>query len=138
MPFDGYNYEDAILISERCLREDILTSIHFETVSRELEEESCTSQFLTDTAAYTTNGLIREGTWVEEDDILVGLKKTESPKKGMEESVIDMSLTVPPGVSGRVTDCRIEKVGQTKFAVVTIAVTCRIGVGDKLSGRHGN
>jgi len=140
MPFEGYNYEDAILISKRCVREDVLTSIHFETVSKELEEESCTSQFLTDTAAYASNGLIREGTWVEEGNILAGLQKN------IDDNVVDASLTVPMGVRGRVTDSRIEHMSKMEngmmksgqFVVVTIAVTCQINVGDKLSGRHGN
>ena len=157
MPYNGYNYEDAIVISDRCVREDILTSVHIEELSLELEEgyvlaasedprdEGCST--------YMPNGLAVEGTWLRSGDPAIMAISTQCEDEELSTPGDETFrrpkpkvIRAPPDVEGRVIDSSIritEKLefGETKkvkVATVLIAVRCRIQVGDKLSGRHGN
>ena len=129
MPYEGYNYEDAIVISERCVREDILTSVHIEEITHEL----CAGDVLTYRPC--------EGTWVQAGDPLIGLRRLSTAGW-----VDKLALNVPADIQGRVIHSEVQITESEKFgrfekvqvASIMIAVVCRISVGDKLSGRHGN
>jgi len=84
MPFEGYNYEDAICISARCVREDILTSVHVDEIVVELEEsdELKTPMVLHDDGElrpleYMENGIVKVGTWLETGDLAICCEMTE-------------------------------------------------------------
>ena len=122
MPWDGYNFEDAIVISEKVVKEDVYTSVHIESFETEIRETKLGKEEFTrdipnvseqQLANLDAKGVIREGTWVESGDILVG---KVSPKSRSElspeekllyaifgkagEDVRNESLTVPSGVEG--------------------------------------
>jgi DNA-directed RNA polymerase subunit beta len=122
MPWDGYNFEDAIVISEKVVKEDAYTSVHIESFETEIRETKLGKEEFTrdipnvseqQLANLDAKGVIREGTWVESGDILVG---KVSPKSRSElspeekllyaifgkagEDVRNESLTVPSGVEG--------------------------------------
>lgn len=168
MTWEGYNYEDAVLISERLVREDVYTSIHiekFECAARttKLGDEEITRDIpnvsedsLKD---LDENGIIRIGAEVRSGDILVG-KVTPKGETDLapEEKLIraifgeksrevrDTSLRVPHGEGGVVVDVRIFtrankdelQAGVEKLIRIFIAQKRKIGVGDKMAGRHGN
>ncbi len=143
MPWGGYNFEDAILISERCVKEDIYTSIHieeFEVVARDtkLGPEEITRDIPNVSESMLKNldesGIIRIGAYVKPDDILVGkiTPKGETqltPEERLLRAIFgdkardvkNTSLKVPPGVEGFVLDVRVfnrrasEKDERTKF-----------------------
>lgn len=128
VPWEGYNFEDAILISERLVHEDLYTSIHVEKYQIEIKDtrfgqEKFTKQIpdLPESAQHLLdeNGVIQLGAWVQEGDILVGKvtpinRKPLSPHErllydivGKEiKNVKDTSLRVPKGLSARVVDIR--------------------------------
>mmetsp|Transcript_95214 Transcript_95214/g.251520 ORF Transcript_95214/g.251520 Transcript_95214/m.251520 type:complete len:432 (-) Transcript_95214:171-1466(-) len=160
VPFEGFNFEDGIVISERCVREDILTSVHLTEVSVELSDE----QIICDNVIgspwqleHLKNGLVKEGTWVEEGDVLVAIKKIATKKeydrrvrqgksllKWQEErtgAFTDSSSRVPVGLSGRVVYAHVSeasKAGAKREITIMISTQSRVQVGDKLAGRHGN
>jgi len=158
LPFEGYNYEDAIVISKRCVREDIFTSVHVERIERRISvTETLSSSPDPDgpPVPYLEGGIPREGTWVDPGDVLVGLRRIIEPdSEDADEGgawrpaeVVNSSLYVPNDVRGRVVDHHIYTEGKKAYGedeadrrvvVVSIAMTCRVQVGDKLSGRHGN
>jgi len=129
MPWEGYNFEDAILINERLVQEDLYTSIHIEKYSIETKEtkhglEQITANLpeLADSIGKNlgTNGIIKEGSWVREGDVLVGKstpvsRKLLSPHEKLLYDVVgkqvpkmsDTSLRVPKGVQGRVLGIEI-------------------------------
>lgn len=168
MTWEGYNYEDAILISEELSREDVFTSIHisiYETEARntKLGDEEITrdipnrgEDMLKD---LDENGIIRIGAEVRSGDILVGKVapkgETElSPEERLMRSIFgekardvrDVSLVVPHGEHGIVTDVQVftkenksDMNTNSKMLVrVYIAQKRKLGVGDKMAGRHGN
>lgn len=168
MTWEGYNYEDAILISEELSREDVFTSIHisiYETEARntKLGDEEITrdipnrgEDMLKD---LDENGIIRIGAEVHSGDILVGKVapkgETElSPEERLMRSIFgekardvrDVSLVVPHGEHGIVTDVQVftkenksDMNTNSKMLVrVYIAQKRKLGVGDKMAGRHGN
>jgi len=168
MPWEGYNYEDAILISQRLVYDDVFTSIHIEKYETEarttkLGDEEITREIpnigedaLKD---LDENGIIRIGAEIVPGDILVGkvTPKGESEHPPEEKllraifgekarDVRDTSLRVPHGEKGRVVDVKIfsrEKgdelaPGVNKVVRVYIAQKRKISVGDKIAGRHGN
>lgn len=168
MPWEGYNYEDAILISERLVYDDVYTSIHIEKYEIEARQTKLGPEEITreipnvgeDTLRnLDERGIIRIGAWVEAGDILVGkvTPKGESDQPPEEKllraifgekarDVRDNSLRVPNGEKGRVVDVRVFTreqgdelpPGANMVVRVYVAQKRKIQVGDKMAGRHGN
>ena len=168
MTWEGYNYEDAILLNERLVREDVFTSIHieeYETESRDtkLGPEEITRDIPTvgeDTLKdLDENGIIRIGAEVTSGDYLVGkvTPKGETELTAEERllraifgekarEVRDSSLKVPHGEAGIIVDVKVFTrengdelaPGVNKVVRVYIAQKRKISVGDKMAGRHGN
>lgn len=168
MPWEGYNYEDAILISEKLVQEDAFTSVHIEEHEAEARDTKLGSEEITrdipnvGEAALKNlddRGIIRIGAEVKEGDILVGkvTPKGETELSAEERllraifgekarEVRDTSLKVPHGEEGIVVDVKVFsreqgdelKPGVNKLVRVYIATKRKISVGDKMAGRHGN
>ena len=168
MSWEGYNYEDAVLISEQLVRDDVFTSIHieeYESEAREtrLGEEQITRDIpnLSEEALKNLDedGIVRVGAEVRSGDILVGKVtpkgETElTPEERLLRAIFgdkarevrDTSLRVPHGESGIVVDVKIFTrknrdelaPGVNKQVRVYIAQKRKISVGDKMAGRHGN
>ena len=168
VPWEGYNYEDAFLISERLVYNDVYTSVHIEKYEIEARQTKLGSEEITrelpNIGEYSLrklddNGIIVIGSWVESGDILVGKVtpkgESDQPPEGKllraifgekAKDVRDTSLRVPNGGKGRILDVRIftrEKgdelpTGANIVIRVYIAQTRKIQVGDKMAGRHGN
>ena len=168
MPWEGYNYEDAILISERLVLDDVYTSIHIEKYEIEARQTKLGPEEITreipnvgedSLRQLDEQGIIRIGAWVEAGDILVGkvTPKGESDQPPEEKllraifgekarDVRDNSLRVPNGEKGRVVDVRIFTreqgdelpPGANMVVRVYVAQKRKIQVGDKMAGRHGN
>jgi len=168
MPWEGYNYEDAILISERLVMDDVYTSIHIEKYEIEARQTKLGPEEITreipnvgeDSLRHLDErGIIRIGAWVEAGDILVGkvTPKGESDQPPEEKllraifgekarDVRDNSLRVPNGEKGRVVDVRVFTreqgdelpPGANMVVRVYVAQKRKIQVGDKMAGRHGN
>ena len=168
MTFNGYNYEDAVILNERIVKDDIYTSIHLEDLSLDCRDTKLgPEEFTRDIPNVSEdarknldeNGIIRIGTEVKENDILVG----KVTPKGMQEltseekllhaifgektrEVRDTSLRVPHGITGIVHDVQIFTKdncdelapGVIKLVRVYIIQKRKIQVGDKMAGRHGN
>ena len=168
MNFNGYNYEDAVILNERLVKDDVYTSIHIEMYEIECRDTKLgPEEFTRDIPNIgeearknlDDNGIIRIGTEVKDDDILVG----KVTPKGMAEltseekllhaifgektrEVRDSSLRVPHGGEGIVHDVQIFTkedsdelgAGVSKIIRVYIAQKRKISVGDKMAGRHGN
>lgn len=168
MPWEGYNYEDAILISERLVYDDVYTSIHVEKYEIEARQTKLGPEEITREIPNVgedalrqldETGIIRIGAWVEAGDILVGkvTPKGESDQPPEEKllraifgekarDVRDNSLRVPNGEKGRVVDVRVFTreqgdelpPGANMVVRVYVAQKRKIQVGDKMAGRHGN
>ena len=168
VPWEGYNYEDAFLISERLVYNDVYTSVHIEKYEIEARQTKLGSEEITrelpNVGEYSLrkldeNGIIVIGSWVESGDILVGKVtpkgESDQPPEGKllraifgekAKDVRDTSLRVPNGGRGRILDVRIftrEKgdelpAGANIVIRVYVAQTRKIQVGDKMAGRHGN
>ncbi|PSF31126.1 DNA-directed RNA polymerase subunit beta [Aphanothece hegewaldii CCALA 016] len=168
MPWEGYNYEDAILISERLVSEDVYTSIHIEKYEIEARQTKLGPEEITREIPNVgedalrnldERGIIRSGAWVEAGDILVGkvTPKGESDQPPEEKllraifgekarDVRDNSLRVPNGEKGRVVDVRVFTreqgdelpPGANMVVRIYVAQKRKIQVGDKMAGRHGN
>ena len=168
MPWEGYNYEDAILISEALVRDDTLTSIHIEEHEiacrdTKLGPEDITRDIpnLGDEALHDLdeNGIIRIGAEVEPGDILVGKVTPKgdtelTPEERLLRAIFgekarevrDTSLRVQHGEGGVVVDVKVFTrenkdelgTGVNKIVRVYIAQKRKMSVGDKMSGRHGN
>jgi DNA-directed RNA polymerase subunit beta len=168
MPWEGYNYEDAILISERLVCEDVYTSIHVEKYEIEARQTKLGPEEITreipnvgeeSLRHLDETGIIHIGAWVESGDILVGkvTPKGESDQPPEEKllraifgekarDVRDNSLRVPNGEKGRVVDVRVFTreqgdelpPGANMVVRVYVAQKRKIQVGDKMAGRHGN
>ena len=166
--WEGYNYEDAILLNERLVREDVFTSIHIEEHETEARDTKLGPEEITrdipnvgeDTLKdLDENGIIRIGAEVRAGDYLVGKVtpkgETElTPEERLLRAIFgekarevrDTSLKVPHGESGIVVDVKIFTKensdelapGVTKSVRVYIAQKRKISVGDKMAGRHGN
>lgn len=168
MTWEGYNYEDAILISDRLRKDDVFTSIHVEEYEIEarntkLGDEEITREIPNVSEAalrnLDANGVIMIGSEVEPGDILVGKTspkgETEPPAEEKllraifgekARDVRDSSLRMPHGSKGTVVEI-LElsrengdelKAGVNKAIRVLVAEKRKITVGDKMSGRHGN
>ena len=168
MPWEGYNYEDAFVISERLIYDDLYTSLHIEKLEIEFRQTKLGMEEITkdlpNASEYSIrnlddNGIVEIGTWVDSGDILVGklTPKGESdyPPEGKllraifgekSRDVRNTSLKVPPGTCGRVLDVKIFSrsnrddlpPGTEEILKVYIAQTRKIQIGDKMAGRHGN
>ena len=168
MNYNGYNYEDAVILNERLVKDDVYTSIHIEDYQIECRDTKLgPEEFTRDipnigedaVKNLDANGIIKIGTEVKDDDILVG----KVTPKGMAEltseekllhaifgektrEVRDTSLRVPHGGEGIVHDIKIFTkedcdelpAGVSKMIRVYIAQKRKISVGDKMAGRHGN
>ena len=168
MPWMGYNFEDAILLSERLVKEDVYTSVHIEQFEMEARETKLGREVITrdipnlNDKAFRdldAEGVIRVGAYVKSDDILVG-KVTPKGEQDLTpeykllysifgekaREVRDTSLRVPNGVEGIVVDVkRFSRENGDELAPgvedlvkVYIADKRKISVGDKMAGRHGN
>ncbi len=168
MTWEGYNYEDAMLISERLVKDDVLTSIHIEEYEAEARDTKLGPEEITRDIPNVgedalkdldANGVIRVGAEVRSGDILVGkvTPKGETELTAEERllraifgekarEVRDTSLRVPHGEGGIIVDVkeftRENKdeltAGVNKLVRVYIAQKRKISVGDKMAGRHGN
>ncbi|XTZ11672.1 MAG: DNA-directed RNA polymerase subunit beta [cyanobacterium endosymbiont of Rhopalodia inflata] len=168
MPWEGYNYEDAILISERLVYDDVYTSIHVEKYEIEARQTKLGPEEITREIPNVgedalrnldEQGIIRVGAWTDAGDILVGkvTPKGESDQPPEEKllraifgekarDVRDNSLRVPNGEKGRVVDVRVFTreqgdelpPGANMVVRVYVAQKRKIQVGDKMAGRHGN
>ena len=168
MPWEGYNYEDAIILSERLVKDDVLTSIHIEeheidARDTKLGEEEITrdipnlsEEILAD---LDDRGIIRVGAEVGPGDVLVGKvtpkgETEQTPEERLLRAIFgekarevrDTSLKVPHGESGKVIDVKVFSrengdelpPGVNALVRVYVAQKRKISEGDKLAGRHGN
>ena len=166
--WEGYNYEDAVLISERLVKEDVYTSIHIEEYDCECRDTKLGPEEITRDIPNISddglkdldeNGIIRIGAEVRPGDILVGkvTPKGETELTAEERllraifgekarEVRDTSLRVPHGESGTIVDVKVftrensDELGPGVNQIIRcyIAQKRKISVGDKMSGRHGN
>nr|YP_009397440.1 RNA polymerase b-subunit [Dasyclonium flaccidum]ARW66626.1 RNA polymerase b-subunit [Dasyclonium flaccidum] len=168
MPWEGYNYEDAFLISERLVYNDLYTSIHIERYEVECrqtklgtEEITCYIPNVSDksTSLLDKNGIISVGSWVDAGDILVGKITPKGESDQLPEGkllraifgekardVKDTSLRLPNAAKGRVVNVKVFKrqngdelpPGTNIIVRIYVAQKRKIQVGDKMAGRHGN
>ncbi len=166
--WEGYNYEDAILLNERLVKEDVLTSIHIEDYDCECRDTKLGPEEITrdipnvgedSLRDLDENGIIRVGAEVRPGDILVGkvTPKGETELTAEERllraifgekarEVRDTSLRVPHGEAGTIVDVKVftrensDELGPGVNEVIRIYIAQKrkISVGDKMAGRHGN
>ena len=165
MPWQGYNFEDAILINERLVYDDIFTSIHIERYKIEIDRNSEMSEQTTknipnlsvsEIKHLNEDGIVNVGTFVKPGDILVGKVISNNASEQLPESkllraifgakakgVKDNSYRMPDGEYGRVIETvtfnrRTKLTYKFEKIYVFIAQIRKIQVGDKIAGRHGN
>jgi len=164
MPWEGYNFEDAVLISDRLVHEDVYTSIHIQRYEISVQENVEGFDIITRDIPHLdkyllrhldSRGIIKIGAWVEPGDVLVGkLAPLEaphllrSPEGKLLQAIFGVQaittkescLKLPSGGTGRVIDVRwIEQHGNVASSLhVYILQKRKIQVGDKVAGRHGN
>ena len=165
MPWQGYNFEDAILISERLVFDDLFTSIHIERYKVEIDRNSDTSERTTRSIPNLTpaelkhlneEGIVKVGTFVRPGDILVGKVISNNTAEQLPESkllraifgakakgVKDNSYRMPESEYGRVIETvtfnrKTKLTYKFEKIYVFIAQIRKIQVGDKIAGRHGN
>ena len=165
MPWQGYNFEDAILINERLVYDDIFTSIHIERYKIEIDRNSETSERTTknipnlnlnEIKHLNDDGIVTVGTFIKPGDILVGKVVSNNTSEQLPESkllraifgakakgVKDNSYRMPDGEYGRVIETvtfnrRTKLTYKFEKIYVFIAQIRKIQVGDKIAGRHGN
>jgi DNA-directed RNA polymerase subunit beta len=168
MPWNGYNYEDSILISERVVKDDMFTSIHIKEFITEVRETKLGPEKITHDIPNTSEksldnldseGIIMVGAKVRSGDILVGKVTPKSETETTPEfkllnsifgekakEVRDSSLRVPHGVEGTIIDIQRLKrsagddlnPGVDEVVKVLIATKRKLREGDKMAGRHGN
>ena len=168
MTWEGYNYEDAVLLNEKLVREDMYTSIHIEKFTKEARDTKLGAQEITREVPNVSedalrnldaDGIIRVGTEVRPGDILVGMVtpkgETElTPEERLLRAIFgekarevkDSSLKMRHGEYGVVVDVKIYDrsnsdelaPGVNKVVHVYVAQKRKISVGDKMAGRHGN
>ena len=168
MTWEGYNYEDAVLLNERLVRDDVYTSLHIEEYTHEARDTKLGPEEITREIPnvgedvlkdLNAEGIVKKGTEVRAGDILVGkiTPKGETELTAEERllraifgekarEVRDTSLRLPHGESGVVVDIRVfsREAGDdlpasvNRVVKVYIAQKRKISVGDKMAGRHGN
>lgn len=156
MPWEGYNFEDAVLVSERLVLDDVYTSIHIEKYDVEARETKLGSEEFTkdipNMNSYLARhlddrGIVKQGSWVLPGDILVGKvtpkgEADQTPEGRLLRAIFlqkspdvsDSSLKVPGGVRGRVLAVRVQK----NTVRIYLAERRKVQIGDKVAGRHGN
>ena len=168
MPWEGYNFEDAIILSERLVKDDVLTSIHIKEHEIDARDTKLGAEEITRDipnlsedilADLDDRGIIRIGAEVEAGDVLVGKVtpkgETElTPEERLLRAIFgekarevrDTSLKVPHGETGKVIDVKVQTredghelpPGVNQLVKVYVGQRRKISVGDKLAGRHGN
>ena len=168
MPWEGYNYEDAFLISERLVYDDVYTSIHIERYELECRQTKMGTEEVTrdipnvsdaSISNLDCNGIISVGSWVDAGDILVGKVTPKGESDQLPEgkllraifgekarNVRDTSLRLPNAAKGRVVNIKVFTrhkgdelpPGTNAIIRVYVAQKRKIQVGDKMAGRHGN
>ncbi len=168
MPWEGYNFEDAIILNERLVRDDVLTSIHIEEHEVDARDTKLGAEEITRDIPNLSEeilkdlderGIIRIGAEVEPGDVLVGKVtpkgETElTPEERLLRAIFgekarevrDTSLKVPHGETGKVIDVKVFTredghelaPGVNQLVRVYVAQKRKISEGDKLAGRHGN
>jgi DNA-directed RNA polymerase subunit beta len=168
MPWEGYNYEDAIILSQRLVRDDVLTSIHIEEHEVDARDTKLGAEEITRDipnlseeilADLDDRGIIRVGAEVGPGDVLVGKvtpkgETEQTPEERLLRAIFgekarevrDTSLKVPHGEEGKVIDVRVFSredahelpPGVNQLVRVYVAQKRKISEGDKLAGRHGN
>jgi DNA-directed RNA polymerase subunit beta len=168
MAWEGYNYEDAVIISDRVFREGLYDSIHIEAFTTDVRDTKLGPEIVTRDIPNVgeeklkdldSEGIVRIGAFLKEGDILVGkiTPKGEtdlSPEERLLQAIFgdkakdvkDTSLRLPGGSGGKVVDIQIFSradgdelpQGVIKQIKVYVAQTRKIQVGDKMAGRHGN
>nr|QCI05383.1 RNA polymerase b-subunit [Crouania attenuata] len=168
MPWEGYNYEDAFLISERLVYDDLYTSIHIERYELECRQTKLGPEEITRDvpnvsenalSALDKNGIIAVGSWVDSGDILVGKITPKGESDQLPEGKLlraifgekardirDTSLRLPNAAKGRVVNVKVFQrqkgddlpPGTNLIIRVYVAQKRKIQVGDKMAGRHGN
>jgi DNA-directed RNA polymerase subunit beta len=168
MPWEGYNFEDAIILSERLVKDDVFTSVHIEEYEIDARDTKLGPEEITRDIPNVgedalrnldENGIIRIGAEVESGDILVGKVTPKGETELTAEDkllraifgekareVRNTSLTVPHGEKGKVVDVMVFsrdngdelQYGVNKLVRVFVAQKRKITVGDKMAGRHGN
>ena len=168
MPWEGYNYEDAFVISERLIYDDLHTSIHIEKFEIEARQTKLGAEEITRdlpnvneqlVSKLDENGIVHIGSWVESGDILVGKLTPKGESDYLPEGkllraifgeksrdVRNTSLKLHHGAYGRVLDIKIFSrsnqdelsPGTNEVIKIYIAQVRKIHIGDKMAGRHGN
>ena len=168
MPWEGYNYEDAIILNECLVRDDVLTSIHVKEYEIDARDTKLGGEEITRDipnlpedilADLDDRGIVRIGAEVNPGDILVGKvtpkgETEQSPEERLLRAIFgekarevrDTSLKVPHGESGKVIDVKVYsrdedhemQPGVNQLVKVYVAQKRKISEGDKLAGRHGN
>ncbi len=168
MPWEGYNYEDAIILSQRLVKDDVLTSIHIEEHEIDARDTKLGAEDITRDipnlseeilADLDDRGIIRVGAEVGPGDVLVGKvtpkgETEQTPEERLLRAIFgekarevrDTSLKVPHGESGKVIDVRVFSrelgdelpPGVNELVRIYVAQKRKISEGDKLAGRHGN
>nr|YP_009549264.1 RNA polymerase beta subunit [Vittaria graminifolia]AYW16413.1 RNA polymerase beta subunit [Vittaria graminifolia] len=167
MPWEGYNFEDAVLISERLIYEDIFTSLHIEKHEIEICATNQGPERITKQIPQLDNyvlrhlddnGLVRLGSWVEAGDVLVGkltplggANSSRVPEGRLSQAIFGIQLVnakescmkVPIGGRGRIIDVRWvypedDAANDSEVIHIYILQKRKIQVGDKVAGRHGN
>ena len=165
MPWEGYNFEDAILINERLVYDDIFTSIHIERYKIEIDKNSEVSEQTTkiipnlnatEVKHLNEEGIATVGTFIKPGDILVGKVISDNTSEQLPESkllraifgakakgVKDNSYRMPDGEYGRVIETvtfnrKTKLTYKFEKIYIFIAQIRKIQVGDKIAGRHGN
>ncbi len=168
MTWEGYNYEDAVLLNERLVREDVYTSLHIQEYSIETRDTKLGPQEITREIPNVgedalkdldADGIVKIGTYVRAGDILIGkvTPKGETdltPEERLLRAIFgekarevrNSSKVLPHGESGVVVDVKVFDrtnsddlaPGVNKVVCVSIAQKRKISVGDKMAGRHGN
>ncbi|MFK7779638.1 MAG: DNA-directed RNA polymerase subunit beta [Candidatus Gracilibacteria bacterium] len=168
MPWQGYNFEDAIIISDKLVQDDYFTSIHIKEYSTDVRETKLGPEQTTDDIPNVSSvklkdldvdGVIRIGAYVEGGSILCGKitpkgEQELSPEERLlraifgdkSKDVKDSSLRLPSGQGGKILDVHVLKrengdnlpTGVFKQIKVFVAQTRKVELGDKMAGRHGN
>ena len=168
LPWEGYNYEDAILISERLVSKDLFTSVHIEKHDLEVRQTKAGPEEIRRNIPYVSEqslrqldetGIIYKGAKVKPGDLLVGKVTPIGEAQQLPEARLlkalfgakakdlrDTSLRVPNGGGGRVIDIRIFTrengdeipIGTICIVRIFLAQIRKVQVGDKMAGRHGN
>nr|YP_009478291.1 beta subunit of rna polymerase [Prototheca cutis]BBD20198.1 beta subunit of rna polymerase [Prototheca cutis] len=163
IPWEGYNYEDAVLINENLVSKNILTSLHLDSYQIQNKKTKTDLEIITKDMPFLSKkelskllnldsrGIIKKGTWVKEGDYLVGKVCITHPK-GISENFNNITLLqskkipmkntsfrVPKGVEGLIVNVEtFSDKNQIFFVRVSILQRRKIQIGDKIAGRHGN